>query len=78
MQLGCPCISSSAASLPEIAADAALYFDPHVVESLAACLLRVLDQPLMDSLRAAGGRRALTFSYLQCAQQTAAVLNPLL
>jgi hypothetical protein len=29
MQLGCPVLASSAASLPEVGGDAALYFDPH-------------------------------------------------
>jgi len=78
MHLGCPVLSSNAASLPEIAADAALYFDPRNAQSLADCLLRVTDAPLLQSLCAAGRIRAAQFSYGQCAVQTAAVLNPLL
>lgn len=77
MHLGCPVLSSNAASLPEIAADAALYFDPRNAQSLVDCLLRVTDTPLMESLRTAGRARAAQFSYAQCATQTAAVLNPL-
>ena len=78
MQMGCPVLSSNAASLPEIGGDAALYFNPRSVESLAACLLRVQDEPLMQQLRDAGWHRAQTFSYAQCAEATSAVLNPLL
>jgi glycosyltransferase involved in cell wall biosynthesis len=78
MQLGCPCLSSNATSLPEVGGDAALYFDPHDVDSLAARLLDVLDEPLMQRLRLAGRIRAAEFSYARCAAATAAILNPLL
>ena len=78
MQMGCPCLSSDATSLPEVGGDAALYFDPRSVESLAARLLQVLDEPLMQRLRAAGRVRAREFSYARCAAATAAILNPLL
>ena len=78
MQMGCPCLSSGATSLPEVGGDAALYFDPRSVESLAARLLQVLDEPLMQRLRAAGRVRAREFSYARCAAATAAILNPLL
>jgi len=78
MRLGCPVLSSNAAALPEIAADAALYFDPRDPQSIADCLLRVADAPLLESLRTAGRLRAAQFSYARCATQTAAVLNALL
>jgi glycosyltransferase involved in cell wall biosynthesis len=78
MQLGCPVFSSNATSLPEVAADAALYFNPRNPQSLADTLLRVTDEALMDALRLAGRARATQFSYARCAAQTAAVLNRLL
>jgi glycosyltransferase involved in cell wall biosynthesis len=78
MQLGCPVLASSAASLPEVGGDAALYFDPHSVSDLAACLLQVSDSAAMDSLRARGRLRVTHFSFARCAQQTAAVINRLL
>ena len=78
MQMGCPVMSSNAASLPEVAGDAALYFDPRSVESLADCLLRVQDEALMHQLRIDGKTRAKEFSYARCAQHTAAILNSLL
>jgi glycosyltransferase involved in cell wall biosynthesis len=78
MQMGCPCMSSNAASLPEIGGDAAIYFDPHSVEALVECLGEVTDVRLMNSLRIAGRARAAQFNYARCAVQTAAILNPLL
>jgi alpha-1,3-rhamnosyl/mannosyltransferase len=78
MHLGCPVLCSNAASLPEVAAEAALYFDPRNPKSIADCLLRVADAPLPESLRSAGRARAAEFSYARCAAQTATVLNRLL
>ncbi len=78
MQLGCPVFTSSAASLPEVAADAALYFDPRDEHTLARTLLQVLDPTLMEALRHKGFARATHFSYTQCAEDTAPVLNRLL
>jgi len=79
MQLGCPVLSSNAASLPEIAADAALYFDPRDPAALAELLLQLAHpNPIAESLRQAGYRRVANFSYSRCADETAAVLNPLL
>jgi glycosyltransferase involved in cell wall biosynthesis len=78
MQLGCPVLSSSAASLPEVAADAALYFDPrsqHSEAELAACLLRVLDPAAMCALAERGRERVRAFSLERCAELTAGVLN---
>jgi glycosyltransferase involved in cell wall biosynthesis len=78
MQLGCPVLASAAASLPEVGGDAALYFDPHSVSDLAACLLQVSDSTAMDALRVRGRLRVTQFSFARCAQQTAAVINRLL
>ena len=81
MQLGCPVLSSNAASLPEIAGDAALYFDPRDPSSLAELLLQLTHStvnPVADSLRQAGYRRVAGFSFSRCAAETASVLNPLL
>ena len=78
MQMGCPCLASNVASLPEVGGDAALYFDPQSVPSLAERLLQVVDTACMESLRIAGRARAAQFSYDSCAEQTAAFLNPLL
>jgi glycosyltransferase involved in cell wall biosynthesis len=78
MQLGCPVLASTAASLPEVGGDAALYFDPHSVEELSARLLQTLDAPAMQALRERGLAQVQTFSFDRCAQQSAAVMNRLL
>jgi len=57
MQLGCPVFSSNAGSLPEIAGNAALYFDAHDTESLAVRLLQLNDPTVLEALRRAGAER---------------------
>lgn len=42
---GCPVIAAAAASIPEVCGDAALYFDPHDVDSLIAALRRAESEP---------------------------------
>ena len=45
LQYGLPVISSNAACLPEVAGDAALYFDPTRVEAIVEALLTAHQQP---------------------------------
>jgi glycosyltransferase involved in cell wall biosynthesis len=78
MQLGCPVLCSTAGALPEVAGEAALYFDPRDDKGLAKRLLQVGDAALMDELRSAGRRRVEKFSFVRCASQTAEVLNRVL
>ena len=78
INFGCPVLCSTAGSLPEVGGNAALYFDPHSADELAACMLRVTDPAAMDDLRARGAERVKDFSFSRCAEQTAAVLNRLL
>jgi glycosyltransferase involved in cell wall biosynthesis len=75
MKLGCPVLSSTAGSLPEVGGDAAMYFDPHLVEELVGCLLQVENRATMDALRMLGRERVKMFSFVRCAEQTAAVMN---
>lgn len=70
MACGCPVIASAAASIPEVCADAALYFDPRVPEELAAKLRQLLDdEPLRARLRKRGLERARQFTWDRCAAQ---------
>lgn len=78
MRLGCPILCSTAGSLPEVAGDAALYFDPHDEVALAQRLLEVNDENLMQKLRAAGRSRVTLFSFQDCAVRSAVVMNRLL
>lgn len=69
-----PVVCSSATSLPEVAGKAALYFDPHKPEEMAAQLLCAYsDDSVRASLIADGCTNLLRFSWAETARQTLAV-----
>jgi glycosyltransferase involved in cell wall biosynthesis len=73
MARGVPVACSNRASLPEVAGDAALVFDPadgRAVRDAVAALLR--DDDLVARLVAAGRARAATFTWARTAELTAA------
>ncbi len=75
MECGCPVISARSAALPEVAADAALYFDPQDAQSLAAVLGRLLTEPaLAEDLRRRGYERSRKFAWSACAQLVLEIL----
>jgi glycosyltransferase involved in cell wall biosynthesis len=75
-QCGVPVAVSDAWSLPEIAGDAALYFDPLVEDDIARAIVRGLTDPCVRrELRERGFRRLSHFSWERCAQQTLHVLT---
>ena len=64
MLRGAPVACSNATSLPEVAGDAALLFDPLDVDAIAESVRRILeDVELAARLRAAGPKRARRFSW---------------
>jgi glycosyltransferase involved in cell wall biosynthesis len=70
---GTPVATSNATSLPEVAGDAALYFDPEDTGGIAAAIERLLaDEALRERLREAGLRQAAKFSWAQTAAATVA------
>jgi glycosyltransferase involved in cell wall biosynthesis len=74
MARGVPVACSNASSLPEVAGDAALLFDPHDTAAIAAAIERVLgDRREAESLRARGLGRARKFTWERAAQATLAV-----
>jgi glycosyltransferase involved in cell wall biosynthesis len=76
MARGVPLVSSNATSLPEVAGDAALLFDPHDSAALADALRRVLCDPaLADDLRERGRERAAYFTWERCARAMLAVYD---
>jgi len=76
MACGTPVVCSNASSLPEVAGDAALLFDPLDVEGMAAAMDRVLrDEALRAELIERGLKRARRFSWEKCARETLAVLG---
>lgn len=79
MAEGCPVACSSVASLPEVAGDAALLFDPYSIEDIMRALLQIATEPtLRDTLAERGRRRVGRFVGTACAELTAATINRLL
>jgi alpha-1,3-rhamnosyl/mannosyltransferase len=65
-----PVVSSNASSLPEVAGDAALYFDPRDIEAMAAAMQRALtDTALRADLRSRGLAQAKKFSWEKAAEE---------
>jgi glycosyltransferase involved in cell wall biosynthesis len=75
---GVPVICSRAASLPEIAGDAAVYFNPESTADLTDKLRSVLGSPkLADTLRRRGPAQAARFSWDRAAGEMLAIADAL-
>jgi glycosyltransferase involved in cell wall biosynthesis len=73
MARGVPVAVSNASSLPEVAGDAALLFDPRSEEQIAAAIERLLTDPgEAERLRARGVARAAEFTWERTARLTLA------
>ena len=74
MQCETPAIVSNAASLPEVAGDAALLLSPQDASSWASAITQVhSDEALRTKLVALGRDNLLRFSWQRCAEETAAI-----
>jgi len=63
MTFGKPVICSNVTSLPEVAGDAAIYFDPRIPESIAECMEKIaFDKGLQQKMVARGNKRVSEFS----------------
>ena len=71
MARGVPVACSNASSLPEVAGDAAVMFDPHDERAIAASLRRLLDdKSLREQLRTRGLARVAEFTWERTARLT--------
>jgi glycosyltransferase involved in cell wall biosynthesis len=71
MARGVPVACSNVSALPEIAGDAAVYFDPHVPAEIAGALARVLDdESFAQELAARGKARQRQFTWKRTAEET--------
>jgi glycosyltransferase involved in cell wall biosynthesis len=71
MRRGTPVACSRASSLPEVAGEAARYFDPHSVTDIAGALIELLsDRELAARLSALGIERERTFTWEATARGT--------
>jgi glycosyltransferase involved in cell wall biosynthesis len=79
MVQGCPIVCSRASSFPEVAGDAAVYFDPKDVDGLRVALETIALNDQAHSEMAVRSRdRAALFSWARCASETAAVYQRVL
>ncbi len=75
MASGVPVVAANRAALPETCGDAAILVEPEDHAAIAQALERVLDdQPTRARLRAAGLRRAATFSWERAANELDSLL----
>jgi glycosyltransferase involved in cell wall biosynthesis len=75
MHCGCPVLCSQAASLPEIAGDAALYFDPANPQDIATAIETMYaDKQLRDGFIQKGYQCAGNFNWQATARNTLRVL----
>ena len=76
---GCPVICSNRGALPEIGADAAIYFDPAEPDQLVELVEKLCrDRPRAAALAARGLTRAADFSWRRAAAAHAALYRELL
>ena len=76
MAAGVPVACSDIPPLREVAADAALFFDPLNEDDIASGIERVMsDASLQERLTTAGRERARPFTWVRCAEQTLKVLS---
>lgn len=74
MATGCPIISSDAASIPEVAGNAAFFFDPHDPRSICAAMHRIIDDhALRENLIRNGKKRVAHYSYDTIARRHLAI-----
>lgn len=79
MECACPVLCGATSSLPEVAGDAASYFDASDSSSIANAMLRIANSPEeRRRLIEKGKDRVRQFSWDKCAQQTYAVYERLL
>jgi glycosyltransferase involved in cell wall biosynthesis len=79
MACGTAVVSSNAASLPEVAGDAALMVDPHSVADLVQAISALSEnENLRQELEAKGPRQATKFSWQKAARETMAVYRSVL
>lgn len=70
MQCGVPTMVSNTSSMPEVCADASLYFDPHNIKDMSKALERIIhDKDLRSDLVKKGFEQSKKFSWERMAEQ---------
>lgn len=76
MVQGCPIACSVTSCFPEICGDVAAYFDPKDIGDMSYVIETLVEQP-KNRMSAMLSSRALQFSWLRCATETAQVYRML-
>jgi glycosyltransferase involved in cell wall biosynthesis len=75
----CPLLCSNTSSLPEIAGEGALYFDPYSEISIKSAVLQIIEnKKIRENLREKGRERLKVFSWKQTAFQTKNIYESIL
>ncbi|HNW29485.1 MAG TPA: glycosyltransferase family 1 protein [Spirochaetota bacterium] len=73
---GCPVITSTVSSCPEVAGNGALYVDPHNIDDMAGAMLKIAkDKKLKQSIIAAGTKNCRRFTWEKTARGILDVFN---
>ncbi|TNF83134.1 MAG: glycosyltransferase family 1 protein [Acidobacteria bacterium] len=76
--VGIPVAAAGVSSIPEVAGDAALLFDPHDTVEMASAVRRVAtDYAVRDQLRIRGFENATRFTWQESARRSLAILEEL-
>lgn len=75
MACGTPVLASDRTAIPEVCAEAALYFDPDDLESVVDALDKLSNQSLMGQLAASGLERAAKFRWDDVAQRVQSAIQ---
>ncbi len=67
---GCPVAASNSSSLPEVAGDAAIYFDPLDENSIQNTIIKIMDRETRQNLISRGYKRLNAFNWEKTALQT--------
>jgi glycosyltransferase involved in cell wall biosynthesis len=71
MQCGCPVVTSSVSSLPEVVGDAAIKVNPRSIQEIEQAMCRLLsDENLRNNYIEQGVKQAEKFSWERCARET--------
>ena len=74
-----PVVASNTASIPEVCGDAAIYFDPYIIEDIANKIEQLLaNKNLQEKMRVKGIERAKQFSWDKAAKKICKVIEKLL
>lgn len=76
MKFNCPVVASSTSSIPEIAENAILYFDPYEFEDIGLKIKNIIsNKKLRDSYIELGKNQVAKFSWQKCALETSKVYS---